>query len=104
MNSSIPKEVKEYFEKGSKKVIKVWTQKPYTLFAEFDDGIIKLSDLTNDLTGIMEVLKDYSIFKSVAIDENGSIAWNTSNGLIDISKDNIYIYGKTLRTAKTPLK
>ena len=40
------------------------------------------------------VLKDYNIFKNVTIDENGSIAWDTSNGVIDISKDNIYIYGK----------
>ena len=95
MDYSIPKDVKEYFENGPRKVIKVWTQKPYTLFAEFDDGVIKLSDLTNDLTGVMEVLKDYNIFENVTIDENGSIAWNTSNGTIDISKDNIYIYGKT---------
>ena len=94
MNNSIPKEVKEYFEKGPRKVIKVWTQKPYILFAEFDDGVIKLSDLTSDLTGIMEVLKDYNVFENVFIDENGSIAWNTNNGVIDISKDNIYIYGE----------
>jgi hypothetical protein len=96
MFNSIPKEVDEYFKKGPKNLKKVWTKEPYTVIAEFDDGIIKTSDLTDDLTGIMAILKDYNIFKTVCIDENGSIAWDTANGHIDISKDNIYLYGKTL--------
>jgi hypothetical protein len=96
MQNSIPKEIAEYFKNGPRNVIKVWSKEPYTIVAEFDDGIIKASDLTDDLTGIMAILKDYNIFKTVSIDENGSIAWNTANGHIDISKDNIYIYGKTL--------
>lgn len=97
MDNSMPKEVKEYFNKGPRQVKNVWTKQPYTIFAEFDDGVVKFSDLTDDLTGIMDILKNYDIFKTVTIDENGCIAWNTNKGHIDISKDNIYIYGKTLK-------
>lgn len=100
MNKSIPNEVAEYFKNGSKKLKNVWTKEPYILFAEYEDGIIKSSDLTDELTGVMKVLKNYDLFKTVIIDENGSIAWNTPNGSIDISKDNIYIYGKTVNYAK----
>lgn len=95
MLNSIPKEVDDYFKKGPKKLKKVWVKKPYTIFAEFEDGIIKSTDLTDDLIGIMEILKDYNIFKTVTIDENGSIAWDTPSGHIDISKDNVYIFGET---------
>ena len=61
MNKRIPNEVAEYFKNGSKKLKKVWTKEPYVLFAEYEDGIIKSSDLTDELTGVMEVLKNYDL-------------------------------------------
>lgn len=94
--SRIPAEVANYFNEGVRKVVSVRTEKPYTLIAEFDNGALRSVDMTSDLYGVFEPLKNYDLFKNVIISPDGTIAWDSPSGLLDIDKDTVYIYGQHL--------
>jgi predicted ribosome-associated RNA-binding protein Tma20 len=97
---NMPQQVKEYFEKGSKKIVKVIPREDYSLIIYFDNNEIKIYDMSESLYGVFEVLKNKDKFKEVFIDEYGNIAWDIDNNIdsnvywnnrIDICKDSIYM-------------
>ena len=99
----IPKEVKAYFKNGRRKLVSIIANDDYSLKLEFDDGEIRVYELGNNLTGVFSVLKNINKFKEVFVDEFGNIAWDIDNSVdssvvynnrIDLSADNVYIYGK----------
>ena len=92
----IPPEVANYFKEGVRKVVSVRTEKPYTLIAEFDNGARRSVDMTADLCGVFEPLRNYDLFRNVGISPDGTIAWNSPSGLLDIDKDTVYIYGTSI--------
>jgi hypothetical protein len=104
MISDIPLEVKEYFNNGSKKIIKVETKDGYNLIITFNDYVKKMYDMSEKLFGVFEILKNKEKFNEVFIDE-GNLAWDIDknidsqihwNNRIDICSDTIYIYGETI--------
>ncbi len=104
MISDIPLEVKEYFNNGSKKIIKVETKDGYNLIITFNDYVKKKYDMSEKLFGVFEILKNKEKFNEVFIDE-GNLAWDIDknidsqihwNNRIDICSDTIYIYGETI--------
>lgn len=99
-NTVVPQKVKEYFKNGPKKITKVTANDDYTLTIVFDNNEVRIYDMSNDLFGVFEILKDKSRFKEVFIDESGNIAWDRDknidssvvwNNRIDICKDSIYM-------------
>jgi hypothetical protein len=95
-----PKKVQEYFEKGERRCITVIPNDDYTLTVTFDNGEVRIYDMSNNLYGIFEILKDKDMFNNVFIDEYGNIAWERDqnvdsnkewNNRIDICKDAIYM-------------
>ena len=101
--AEVPKEVKEYFKKGSRTIKKVIANDDYTLTIHFDNGEIKLYDMNGKLYGVFELLKDKDKFQKVFIDEYGNIAWDIDetvdssvhwNNRIDLCKDSVYLDSK----------
>jgi len=108
-NSEIPQKVKDYFDSGPKKITKVTATDDYKLVVVFDSKEVRLYDMSNDLFGVFEVLKDKNKFKEVFIDESGNIAWDRDknidssivwNNRIDICKDSIYIDSSKLSSTE----
>lgn len=98
--AEIPKEVKEYFRKGSRKIEKVTANDDYTLTVLFDNGEDKLYDMNDKLNGVFGILKDKNKFKKVFIDNFGNIAWDINETIdssvhwsnrIDLCKDSVYL-------------
>ena len=72
----MPEKVKEYFEKGPRTIEKVIANEDYTLTVHFDNGEVRIYDMSEMLYGVFEVLKDKAKFKKVFLDEYGNIAWD----------------------------
>ena len=49
----------------------------YRLRVEFDDGVVKVIDLENELVGpVFEALRDPAVFRQVAVNrETGTVEW-----------------------------
>ncbi len=101
----IPQKVQEYFKNGARKIIKVVPNDNYSLTVYFDNGEVKVYDMSKHLFGVFEILKDRSKFKEVFIDEHGNIAWDRDNTVdskikwdnrIDICKDSVYMDSTSL--------
>ena len=97
---NIPNKVETYFSNGTKEIIKVTPNNDYSLSLYFDNGEVKVYDMSENLFGVFEVLKDKEKFNEVFIDENGNIAWEIDknvdskvhwNNRIDLCKDAVYI-------------
>ena len=88
-----PPEVLAYFAKGERHVASVSAPRPYIIQAWFDDGVCKQYDMSGELYGALECLRDFALFRAVTVDSLGCIAWDTPAGHIDTSKDTVYIYG-----------
>ena len=100
------KKVKKYFEKGGREIIKVDPNDDYSLRVNFDNGEVRIYDMSYNLYGVFEVLKDKNKFKEVFIDEFGNIAWERDknidsqkewNNKIDICKDSVYLDSKPVK-------
>lgn len=96
----IPQKVKEYFKNGARKIIKVVPNDNYSLTVYFDNGEVRVYDMSEHLFGVFEILKDRNKFKEVFIDEYGNIAWDRDKTIdsnikwdnrIDICKDSVYM-------------
>ena len=96
----VPKKVKEYFEQGTRKIIKVAPNDDYSLTVTFDNGEVRIYDMSDNLHGVFEILKDKNTFNKVFIDEFGNIAWERAqkessgkswSNRIDICKDSVYM-------------
>jgi len=99
----MPKKVKEYFEKGKRKIIKVVPNDDYSLTVTFDNSEVRIYDMSSNLYGVFEMLKDKNNFNQVFIDEFGNIAWERKqnvdsgkawNNKIEICKDSVYMDSK----------
>ncbi len=99
----IPNEVENYFNNGTREIIKVIPNDDYSLNIHFDNGEIKVYDMSENLFGVFEILKDKEKFNEVFIDEYGNIAWEIDknvdsnihwNNRIDLCKDAVYINSK----------
>ena len=99
-NNLVTKKVREYFDNGARKIIKVTANDDYTLTLEFDNDQIRIYNMANISFGVFDVLKDIDKFKQVFIDGSGNIAWDKDknvdsniiwNNRIDICKDSIYM-------------
>src|SRR6056297_807276 len=103
--AQIPKEVKEYFRKGTRKIKKVIANDDYTLTVHFDNGEVKLYDMNDKLYDVFDILKNKNKFIEVFLDEYGNIAWDIEKNLdssvhwnnrIDLCKDSVYLDSKPL--------
>jgi len=103
---TIPKTVKEYFDKGKRTITQVTPNEDYSLTVTFDNGETRVYDMSKNLFGVFEILKDKDKFKEVFIDELGNIAWERDknvdsnkvwNNKIEICKDSVYIDSKPLK-------
>ena len=92
--------VKEYFESGRRKIVRVTPNDDYSLTVCFDNDEVKIYNMSENLFGVFEVLKDKEKFKEVFIDEHGNIAWDIDknidsniywNNRIDICRDSVYL-------------
>ena len=101
----MPKEVKEYFELGPRKIENVTANEDYTLTIGFDNGEVRIYDMSDNLYGVFEILKNKDKFKEVFLDEFGNIAWDIDkeldsnihwNNRIDLCTDSIYMASKPL--------
>jgi len=99
----VPKKVKEYFEKGERKITKVVSNDDYSLTVTFDNDEVRIYDMSNNLYGVFEILKDKNTFNQVFIDEFGNIAWEREQKVvsgkpwskkIEICKDSVYMDSK----------
>jgi bifunctional DNA-binding transcriptional regulator/antitoxin component of YhaV-PrlF toxin-antitoxin module len=100
---TMPKEVREYFINGKRRLVEIKIKDNYVLLLKYDNDEIREYDLTNMLTGVLTVLKDKNKFNEVFIDSCGNIAWDIDKNVdsdkvftnrIDLSADNAYIYGE----------
>ena len=103
---TIPKTVKEYFDKGKKTITQVTPREDYSLMVTFDNGETRVYDMSKNLFGVFEILKDKDKFKEVFIDELRNIAWERDknvdsnkvwNNKIEICKDSVYMDSKPLK-------
>lgn len=100
----ISQNVREYL-KDPKRIIKVIPNNDYTLTVLFNNNETRIYDMSNELFGVFEILKNLDKFKEVFIDESGNIAWDRDstidstivwNNRIDTCKDSIYIDSKPI--------
>ena len=96
----MPSKVKEYFESGRKRIVKVIPNDDYSLTVYFDNDEVRIYSMSENLFGVFEILKDKEKFKEVFIDEYGNIAWDIDknidssihwNNRIDLCKDSVYM-------------
>lgn len=96
----VSEKVRAYFDNGPRRIIKVTANDDYTLTLVFDNDEIRIYNMSNNLFGVFEVLKNIDKFKEVFIDESGNIAWDKDknidsnviwNNRIDICKDSVYM-------------
>lgn len=96
----MPSKVKEYFESGRKKIVKVVPNNDYSLTIYFNNDEIRIYNMSESLFGIFEILKDKERFEEVFIDEYGNIAWDIDknidssihwNNRINLCKDSVYM-------------
>ena len=104
MNENIPKEVEDYYKVGKRELLKIEANRDHTLILFYNDSK-RIYDLSNQLIGVFQVLKDIDKFMTVFIDEDGNIAWDIDpnldssihwNNRIDICSDSAYIYSKAI--------
>ncbi len=102
---TVPKKVKEYFNKGKRTVAQVTPNEDYSLTVTFNNGETRIYDMSENLFGVFEILKEKDKFKEVFIDEFGNIAWERDknvdsnkswNNKIEICKDSVYMDSKPL--------
>ena len=93
------KRVKKYFE-NPRKIKAVVPLDKYVLLITFDNGEQKKYDMSNELTGIFEILKDPHKLNQVFINDVGNVAWDIDNAKdssvhwdnqIDLCKDMLYM-------------
>lgn len=98
--ASIPQKVKEYFNTGTREIVRVIPNENYSLTVYFDNNEVRVYDMSKNLFGVFEILKDKNKFKEVFIDEYGNIAWDIDknidssvhwNNRIDLCKDAVYM-------------
>ena len=98
--SEMPSNVKEYFVSGPRKIEQLKANDDYTLTIHFDNGEVKVYDMSANLYGVFEVLKNKAKFKKAFIDEYGNIAWDIDENIdssihwdnrIDLCTDSVYI-------------
>lgn len=98
-------DLKKYYEDGRRKLLKIIANDDYTLDLYYDDSIRKY-DMSNELYGAFEILKNINKFKEVFIDEDGNIAWEKDskidsnivwNNKIDICSDSAYLNSKKIK-------
>jgi len=96
----LPTKVKTYLDSGRKKIINVTPIENFRLKVTFDNKEIRLYNMSNQLTGVFEILKDKSKFDMVFLDEAGNIAWDRDlsidsskiwNNRIDLCSDSVYM-------------
>ena len=96
----MPDNVREYFESGPRTIKKVIANEDYTLTIYFDNEEVRVYDLSDNLYGVFEILKNKVKFKKVFIDECGNIAWDIDenidssihwNNRIDLCADSVYL-------------
>lgn len=99
MRTNIPKEVEDYYKSGKRRLLKIEANADYTLTLYYDDSKRKY-DMSKELYGVFEILKDLNKFYTVFIDEEGNIAWDKNpnldsnihwNNRIDICSDSAYM-------------
>ena len=105
-NYETPPEVKEYYANGRRTIKKVKANDDYTLTITFDNGEVKLYDMSDTVgKGVFDILKDKDKFKQAYIDDSGVISWDIDNSIdsnvvwsnkLDICPDGCYIYSKPL--------
>ena len=59
----IPQRVKDYFESGRKKIVKVIPNDNYSLTVHFNNDEIKVYDMSESLFGVFKILEDKEKFK-----------------------------------------
>ncbi|MGL5715499.1 MAG: hypothetical protein ACRCX2_20940 [Paraclostridium sp.] len=100
--------VKEYYNNASNKLLKIIPREDYKLILCYEDST-RLYDLSNELYGVFEILKNKEKFFEVFIDEFGCIAWDKDksvdsniywNNRIDICKDSAYISSSEIEISK----
>ena len=96
MKNTNPPEVHAYFDDGSRDVCDVRVENPYFIVVRYDDGKIRRIDMSGELVGVMEALKDPSVFATAHHKKGRCIVWDTPYGEIDIDKDALYIYGEKI--------
>lgn len=98
--SEMPKNVREYFKNGPRKITKVILNEDYSLTVCFDNKEKRMYYMAENLYGVFEVLKDKEKFNKVFIDEYDNVAWDINqnvdsgvdwNNRIDICKDSVYM-------------
>ena len=100
------KKVKKYFDKGRRVIDQVTPNEDYTLTVTFDNGETRIYDMSENLFGVFDILKDKEKFKEAFIDEFGNIAWEWDknvdsnkvwNNKIEVCKDAVYMDSKPLK-------
>ena len=96
----IPQKVEDYFKSGRKKIVRVIPNDDYSLTIYFNNGEIRVYDMSESLFGVFRILEDKQKFNEVFIDEYGNIAWDIDKEIdssdhwdnrIDLCKDSIYM-------------
>ena len=99
MSINIPEDVQNYYKSGKRQLVKIEANTDYTLTLYYDDSK-RVYDMSTQLYGVFEVLKDIDKFCRVFIDDEGNIAWDKDstldsniywNNRIDICSDSAYI-------------
>ena len=98
----LPPEVAEYFTNGTRKISSVTAQEDFSLSILFDNGERRVFDMKERLKKKAFVpIRDWQRFKTVYIDDSGSIAWDADPAVdssvvwsnhIDLCPDACYIY------------
>lgn len=107
INHGFDRPMAEYMSSGRRRAVSARPLGGFSIAVTFDDG----REVAYDLSGVAEpgtalgCLRDPEILARVFVDENGSVAWdidpeiNSSevwSNRIDLSADEIYVYGTGL--------
>lgn len=96
----MPNDVREYFKSGPRKIKQIKPNKDYSLTIHFDNQEVRIYDMSANLYGVFEILKNKDKFEKVFIDEYGNIAWDIDenvdssinwNNRIDLCTDSVYL-------------